>query len=103
MQTSAECPIRKKTYFHHWTTGVEHAGAKRLVPVLEADDVEADGLGYGEEEGQHPYGPDLEDGQQGDAHPLDSAPGGYGPVPVEDGRAVIGQRSTHSGTRLQAL
>lgn len=71
--------------------GVEHAGVKRLVPVLEADHVEADGLGDGQDEGQHPYAQDLQDGQRGDAHPLDSAPGRHGPVPVVDG--ALGQRS----------
>lgn len=84
------------TYHHCRTLGVEHAGAKRLVPVVEADDVEADGLGHGQDEGQHPYGQDLKDGQQGDANPLDSAPGGHSPVPGEDGHVVRGQRSTHS-------
>lgn len=84
------------THLHRRTFGVEHAGAKRLVPVVEADDVEADGLGYGEDQGQHPYGQDLKDSQQGDPHPLDSAPGGHRPVPVQDGHVVRGQRSTHS-------
>lgn len=84
------------TYLHRRTLGIEHAGAKGLVSVVEGDDVEADGLGYGEDEGQHPYGQDLKDSQQGDAHPLDSAPGGHRPVPVEDGHVVRGQRSTHS-------
>lgn len=84
------------THLHRRTFGVEHAGAKRLVPVVEADDVEADGLGHGEHEGQHPYGQDLKDGQQRDAHPLDSAPRGHRPVPVKDGHVVRGQRSTHS-------
>lgn len=78
---------QEKTYLHHlYALGVEHAGAKRLVPVFELDNVEGDGLGHGEDEGQHPYEHDLKDGQQGDAHPLDSAPGGHGPVPVEDGQ-----------------
>lgn len=95
---------KEKTYLHRLhALGVEHAGANRLVPVFELDDVEADGLGHGEDEGQQPYGRDLEDGQQGDAHPLDSAPGGHGPVPVEDGHAAKGQRSSHSGTHWQTV
>lgn len=86
------------TYLHGRTLGVEHAGVKGLVPVVESDDVEADGLGDGEDEGQQPYGHDLEDSQQGDAHPLDPAPGGHRSVPVEDGHVVRGQRLSHSRT-----
>lgn len=72
-----------------------------MVPVAEMDNVEADRLRYGQEEGQHPDGQDLKDGQQRDAHSLNPAPGRHGPVPVEGGDPVrtshrlAGQRSTY--------
>lgn len=52
-----------------------------MVPVVEGDDVESDGLRHGEDDRQHPNGHDLHHCQQGDAHPLNSAPGRHSSVP----------------------
>lgn len=72
-------------YQHEVTLGVKHAGADGFVPVVEADHVEADRLRYGQEERQHPDRHDLKDGQQRDAHSLNSAPGCHGSVPASPG------------------
>lgn len=69
-------------YQHEVTLGVEHAGAQGLVPVVEADYVEANRLRYSQEECQHPNRHNFYDCQQRDAHSLNSAPGCHGPVPV---------------------
>lgn len=71
-------------YLHEVALGVKHAGAYGLVPVVEADHVEADSLRYSQEECQHPNRHDLNDCQQRDAHSLNSAPGCHSPVPVKD-------------------
>ena len=72
-------------YLHEVILGVEHAGAYGfVVPVGEGDHVETDGLGDCQEERQQPNGHDLYDGEQRDAHALNSAPGGHGSVPERD-------------------
>lgn len=84
------------THFHEVSFGVKHAGAYGLVPVAEGDHVEDDRLGYGQDERHQPNGHDLDDGEQGDAHPLHPAPGRHGPVPVaqEDERRSTSRRVT---------
>lgn len=69
-------------YQHEFTLGVQHAGAHGLVPVVEDDDVESDGLWHGEEERQPPNGHDLHHCQPWDPHPLNSAPGRHSSVPA---------------------
>lgn len=82
-------------YQHEFTLGVQHAGAHGLVPVVEDDDVEPDGLRHGEEERQHPDGHDLHHGHHGDPHPLNSAPGRHGSVPAHT-NTPNGAQATHS-------
>lgn len=70
------------SYLHKGRLGYKHAGLNGFVLVAEGDHVEADSLGYCQDEGHHPDRHNLNDCEPRDSHPLHSAPGCHSPVPV---------------------